>query len=44
MRVWGQICQASPTFDDTVAMFGDRVYEAELEGSVTIHNGIVRLQ
>jgi len=37
-------CQASPTFDDTVAMFGDRVYEAELEGSVTIHNGIVRLQ
>jgi DNA processing protein len=37
-------CQASPTFDDTVAMFGDRVYEAELEGSVTIHNGVVRLQ
>jgi len=37
-------CQASPTFDDTVAKFGDRVYEAELEGSVTIHNGIVRLQ
>lgn len=37
-------CQASPTFDDTVAKFGDKVYEAELEGSVTIHNGIVRLQ
>ena len=37
-------CQASPTFDDTVTKFGDRVYEAELEGSVTIHNGIVRLQ
>ena len=37
-------CQASPTFDDTVAKFGDRVYEAELEGIVTIHNGIVRLQ
>ncbi len=37
-------CQESPTFDDTVAMFGDRVYEAELEGSITIHNGIVRLQ
>jgi len=36
-------CQASPTFDDTVAKFGDRVYEAELEGLVTIHNGIVRL-
>ena len=37
-------CQTSPTFDDTVSKFGDRVYEAELEGSVTIHNGIVRLQ
>jgi DNA processing protein len=36
-------CQASPTFDDTVAKFGDKVYEAELEGMVTIHNGIVRL-
>ncbi len=36
-------CQALPTFDDTVAKFGDRVYEAELEGMVTIHNGIVRL-
>ena len=36
-------CQATPTFDDTVAKFGDRVYEAELEGMVTIHNGIVRL-
>ncbi len=37
-------CQTSPTFDDTVKKFGDRVYEAELEGLVTIHNGIVRLQ
>jgi DNA processing protein len=37
-------CQTSPTFDDTVAKFGDKVYEAELEGMVTIHNGIVRLQ
>ena len=37
-------CQTSPTFDDTVKKFGDRVYEAELEGTVTIHNGIVRLQ
>jgi len=37
-------CQASPTFDDTVAKFGDKVYEAEFEGLVTIHNGIVRLQ
>ena len=37
-------CQKSPTFDETVEKFGSRVYEAELEGSVTIHNGIVILQ
>jgi len=36
-------CQSSPTFDETVHKFGDKVYEAELEGIVTIHNGIVRL-
>jgi len=37
-------CQRSPTFDETVKKFGDKVYEAELEGTVTIHNGIVTLQ
>ncbi|SFV58957.1 Rossmann fold nucleotide-binding protein Smf possibly involved in DNA uptake [hydrothermal vent metagenome] len=37
-------CQCMPTFDQTVEKFGDRVYEAELEGIITIHNGIVRLQ
>jgi len=36
-------CQNAPTFDETVSKFGDRIYEAELEGLVTIHNGIVRL-
>ena len=36
-------CQGSPTFDESVSKFGDRVYEAELEGSITIENGIVRL-
>ena len=36
-------CQTLPTFDDTVKKFGERVYEAELEGLVTIHDGIVRL-
>ncbi|HFQ62459.1 MAG TPA: DNA-processing protein DprA [Epsilonproteobacteria bacterium] len=36
-------CQSSPTFDETINKFGDKVYEAELEGLVTIHNGIVRL-
>lgn len=36
-------CQTNPTFDDTVSKFGDRVYEAELEGLVFIENGLVRL-
>ncbi|CAA6805754.1 MAG: Rossmann fold nucleotide-binding protein Smf possibly involved in DNA uptake [uncultured Sulfurovum sp.] len=36
-------CQNKPTFDEAILKFGDRVYEAELEGIVTIHNGIVRL-
>ncbi|SFV55489.1 Rossmann fold nucleotide-binding protein Smf possibly involved in DNA uptake [hydrothermal vent metagenome] len=36
-------CQKFPTFDAIVAEFGDRVYEAELEGMITIHDGIVRL-
>jgi len=37
-------CQRMPTLDETIEKFGERVYEAELEGIVTIHNGIVRLQ
>jgi len=36
-------CQTSPTFDDAVAQFSDRVYEAELEGLICIENGLVRL-
>ncbi len=36
-------CQTTPTFDESIKKFGDRVYEAELEGVITIHNGIVRL-
>lgn len=36
-------CQTSPTFDDAVAKFSDRVYEAELEGLIYIENGLVRL-
>lgn len=36
-------CQTTPTFDESLKRFGDRVYEAELEGIITIHNGIVRL-
>jgi len=36
-------CQTIPTFDESLKKFGDRVYEAELEGIITIQNGIVRL-
>lgn len=36
-------CQKTPTFDESLEKFGDRVYEAELEGMITIQNGIVRL-
>jgi len=37
-------CQSMPTFDQTVEKFGDRVYEAELEGMIAIENGRIRLQ
>jgi DNA processing protein len=36
-------CQRAPTFEESLKEFGDRVYEAELEGIITIQNGIVRL-
>jgi len=36
-------CQRSPTLDETIESFGDRIYEAELEGLVKIENGLVRL-
>jgi DNA processing protein len=36
-------CQTSPTFDDVLNKFGHRVYEAELEGLITIQQGIVKL-
>ena len=36
-------CQTSPTLDDAVVKYQDRVYEAELEGLIQIENGLVRL-
>jgi len=36
-------CQSSPTLDVSLEAFGERIYEAELEGIVMIENGIVRL-
>ncbi|SFV53182.1 Rossmann fold nucleotide-binding protein Smf possibly involved in DNA uptake [hydrothermal vent metagenome] len=36
-------CQKSPTLDETIENFGDRIYEAELDGLVKIENGLVKL-
>jgi len=36
-------CQKNPTFDACIKKFGERVYEAELEGIITIQDGIVKL-
>ncbi len=36
-------CQTSPTLDEALARFGERIYEAELEGIVVVENGLIRL-
>ena len=36
-------CQTSPTLDEAISKFSTRVYEAELEGLISIENGLVRL-
>jgi len=36
-------CQGSPTLDEAIVKYADRVYEAELEGIIAIENGILRL-
>ncbi len=36
-------CQKCPSVDESIQKFGDKVYEAELEGIITIQQGIVRL-
>ena len=37
-------CQTRPTFEEAVAEFGERVYEAELEGLIEVVNGFVELR
>jgi DNA processing protein len=37
-------CQKNPTVDEVVECFGERLYEAELEGIVIIENGRVQLR
>ncbi|NOQ30635.1 MAG: DNA processing protein DprA [Helicobacteraceae bacterium] len=36
-----EFCKKSPTFDETLQKFGDKVYEYELDGKITILNGLV---
>ncbi len=36
-------CQTSPTLDEALKRFNSRVYEAELEGLISIENGLIRL-
>jgi len=36
-------CQKMPSLDETVEKFGERVYEAELEGMITVQNGLIHL-
>jgi DNA processing protein len=36
-------CQTSPTLDEAISKFSTRVYEAELEGLISIENGLVHL-
>lgn len=35
--------QNSPSFQEALALYGDKIYEAELEGLIAIENGIIRL-
>ncbi len=35
-------CQKTPTLDEAVGLYGDRIYEAELEGKIVIENGRIR--
>jgi DNA processing protein len=37
-------CQCMPTVDEALERFGERVYEAELEGTIVIQNGLISLQ
>ena len=36
-------CQNAPTLDEALEQFGERVYEAELEGMIEVENGLIRL-
>lgn len=38
-----EFLESSPTLELAIAKFGDKIYEAELEGVISIDNGVVKL-
>jgi len=38
-----EFCKNFPRYEDALKLFGDRVFEEELEGNIIVQNGIVRL-
>ena len=38
-----EFCKSSPTYDETLAKFPSRVFEAELSGEIEVKNGIIVL-
>jgi len=38
-----EFCKNFPRYEDAIKLFGDRVFEEELEGNIVVHNGKIRL-
>ncbi len=38
-----QFCKNFPRYEDAIKLFGDRVFEEELEGNIVVQNGKIRL-
>ena len=38
-----EFCKSNPTYDETLAKFPSRVFEAELSGEISVKNGIILL-
>ena len=36
-----QFCKKNPTYEEAVTLYGQRVYEAELEGTIRVENARV---
>ena len=38
-----EFCKSFPRYEDALKIFGDRVFEEELEGNIVVQNGTIRL-